>query len=581
MNIYSFNGLSIYLFISIMLANAYKSIAQDQSTNPRLIVVAVIDQMRADFLEEQRIGDNGVMEDGFAELYKHGLKELLDEGIVFKNAQYIHASTETGPGHATISTGLPPSAHGIISNDWFDTEQNQIINAVQDNWVKGVPYDSRYSKKSPINLTVPTIGDYLKLHSPKSKVISLAIKDRASILMGGQKSDYSIWFDRLTGKFVTSSYFINQLPSYFKKINGNGLNPAMSSSYINKTWDRINGNGISKQTYLDYSRNDEYMFESTGYPHTFKEKSFPHSLKYPYKASWSKDTYSLLSKSPFADELINDVAMEIIRNEKLGEDEHTDILWLGFSSPDLIGHLFGPWSQEILDEYLKLDIVIGKLIDFLDNEIGRDRYLLILTSDHGVPPIPEFSNRILQQNSKRLSKGKFEKSVREQLSIKYPLISMALRPSGSEIFGFSFDNTSLIQNKISKEEAEKAISEIILNYPGVEQTYSRVDLLKGRVIDKYTSYYTNNYFEGRSPDIFVRFKENYMLNSWPEGIGHGSVYQYDRHVPLLFFGHGLKPKEVKSFVTPMDIAHTISSILKLPQIPKTKASNSLISLIKN
>ena len=334
--------------------------AKDTPSVPRLIVVIVVDQMRYDYLTR------------FQDLYQGGFRTLLEKGAVFTEARYRHALTLTAPGHAAIMTGRHPATSGITSNNWFDPDINAKRTAVADPDYRSVGGPG--AAASPRSLLVDTFGDRLKQQNPASQVVGISIKDRSAILMAGRDADAAYWYSATGRCFVTSSYYMEQPPGWLTAFNHS--NPP--DRFEGKLWERLLDDPAM---YEKYSRADRFEHEFDG-----RRVVFPHVLN----GTESPTDISLdARRSPFGDQLLLEATLAAIEGHDLGSDEIPDLLAVSFSSPDYVGHFFGPFSQEVMDLHLRLDRVLGQLFTELDQRVGLDRTLIVLTSDHGAAPLVE------------------------------------------------------------------------------------------------------------------------------------------------------------------------------------------------
>jgi len=349
--------LSISSLIALCLCTQKTAGTEDQ--RPRLAVVIVVDQMRADYLTR------------FASLYTGGLARLARSGTVFTNAYHNHAATETAVGHATISTGCYPARHGIVGNSWYDQELRKPVTAVGDS---GCPVVGGSGKggASPHNLLRTTVGDWLKTFSPQSKVYSVALKDRSAILMGGRHPNGAYWYDRTTGDYVTSTYYEDTLSSTVRAFDDQRL----IDSFRTQGWRHL-----LPDTAYSLSHADSFVAESDGnhitFPHLFDSSVQP------------KEYYAAFYSTPFADQLTLKLAEKIANEFQLGRDSIPDLLWISCSAADAIGHIYGPDSQEAQDYYLRLDRYLDTFFTALDSAIGPDMYVVVLTADHGAMTMPE------------------------------------------------------------------------------------------------------------------------------------------------------------------------------------------------
>lgn len=569
----------------------------------KLILVISVDQMRdggQDYNQDKNWwGSLGYLE-RFSDLLRGGFKTLSDENKsrIYTNTFYRHSCTGTGPGHATIMTGMHPTKHGIVANEWYDRKLNGLVKAVEDPNVKpvgSIPGESA----SPHRLQENTLGDYLKAVSGDSKVVSIAIKDRAAILMGAKvkENGHSYWFDAVSGSFITSTYYRADLPQWLKTFNDKKLAKSYSQKYWKRSRIKVDKDGNKspdKELYEKYAREDDFNREY-GTPKTTPPSSvhrtFPHFLKFKIPRSPFENTYDAVIKSPFGDILTAEMVKAAVAGEKLGQkrsedNDITDILTVGFSALDLVGHLYGPRSQECMDVFLSLDDRLGDLLNWLTDKkggkINKDELLVVLTADHGVIEIPEYNLLKNGTDAHRIhiEEGSinFVKRVRDDL--KKNEYGDFLQPTKRgknffEAYGLYLDLDKIHKQgrKISDADrtaAEETLSEIVLKQKYVEAVYTRTELLGNRRDkDGFVAYYRNSYVDGRSPDVLVRFKENYYVGDYPTGTGHGTPYEYDRGVPMIFHGPStlVTPGKIKAEMGPDDIAPILAKMLGINAFP--------------
>src|SRR5262245_24237848 len=330
------------------------------SSTPRLILVIAVDQCRYDYLTR------------FEPLFEGGFRWLLKNGAVFTNANYRHSSTETGPGHSVLLTGRHGSHSGIVSNEWYDSYLKTYVNVVDDPLQKSVGGIGRGA--SPQNLIGITVGDQLKKDSPNAHVVSVSLKDRAAVLLGGRHPDAVYWFEPKTGNFVSSTYYMTYLPSWLEKWNS----LRFADRYAGKSWERLKPDLM---LYEKYAGPDAIEGEWDR-----KDTVFPHKLR---GTPPSEEYYQEFRRVPFADEMTLQVALEAFKAHELGADDATDILGVSFSATDIIGHTYGPDSQEIMDQILRLDQHLQVLLDAIDKRVDLANTIVVLSADHGVMPLVE------------------------------------------------------------------------------------------------------------------------------------------------------------------------------------------------
>ena len=333
------------LILAFSAACIFANSAHSQLNEPKLVVGIIVDQMSYEYLYRfyNHFGDGG-------------FKRMMQEGTHARNMHYNYVPTYTGPGHASVYTGTTPANHGIVGNDWYDYAKDKELNCVYDKDAKTVGSKSNRGEFSPNRLKVTTITDQLKLTKSGSKVVSVSIKNRGAILPGGHLSDGTYWYDDTNGTFVTSTFFKDKLPTWVEKFNKN----SRADEYASSVWN----------TYFDINTYKESIADDNPYEHllgTSKTPTFPYDLK---NISTKENRFSLMLSTPFGNSILNDFAIEALEKEQLGKDAITDFLAISFSSPDLIGHSFGPQSKEIQDTYIRLDRELERLFAALDKEVG-------------------------------------------------------------------------------------------------------------------------------------------------------------------------------------------------------------------
>lgn len=522
-------------FILLLSILSLLSISFAQTQRPKLVVGIVVDQMR------------------FTDIYRYydfyspdGFKKLMSEGSNFTFAHYNYELTSTGPGHASIYTGTTPFFHGIIGNDFYDKRNKRMLNCVQDDNSKGIGTENSNGKKSPVNLLSSTITDELKLFTnKKSKVFSVSIKDRGAILPAGHMADGAFWYDNKIGKFITSDYYMKQLPGWVKNYNDKNF----VDSFLSSDWNLL----LDKSNY-EINAPDESTYEKD----LFRENktSFPHS----FNNLTAQEKYNAFQFTPYANQAVMELAMEAVRNEELGADEITDFLAISFSTPDLIGHEIGNYSYELMDIYLRIDRNLSELLTFLDNEVGRGNYLLFLTSDHAGIETPAY----LKDNKMPVG-GIGTDRVRDSLK------AFAKRNFNSEDIIENFSNRQIFLNydfirkaNLNLSDVQNAFAQYLREtFYEIQSVFIR-DNLESHVASRTNNNtILNGWNPSRSGDIAFNLLPGYLNNFMEKGTTHGSGYSYDTHIPLLFYGWNIPAQTVNKPVYVVDIAATIASLLKI------------------
>ncbi len=532
------------MFIIILLSII--SFAKDIE-RPKLIVGIVIDQMRYNDLYR------------YYDLYSDGgFKKLINSGINFTNAHFNYIPTNTGPGHATIYTGTTPYYHGIINNDFYDRFSKKTINCVLDESVSSIGSNDDEGKRSPKQLWTTTITDALKLFTNnQSKVISVSIKDRGAILPAGHTADGVYWYNFKTGDFITSTYYRKDLPEWLKKFNESRLVDKLS----NQTW-----NLLLDHKFYEINSPDEVDYENDFFNEG--KTSFPHSLKNVKP----EEKFYKFAFTPFANELLTELAKTAIDNENLGKNRVPDFLAISYSSTDLIGHTWGNYSFELMDTYLRLDLEIAKLITFLENKIGKNNFLVFLTSDHAAIETPGYllKNRIPtgELNSKVVAD-----SLMNFTKKKYNSDKIIEHFSSGNIF---LNYNYLRENNINRVQVELEISQFLREmFPEIQIINTRTELEKQVASRENPNFILNGWHPSKSADIIYTLRPGYLYRFLQKGTTHGSPYTYDTHIPLLFYGWNIEPKTINEKVFIVDIAPTIATLLKISE-PFSSIGKSLI-----
>ena len=504
---------------------------------PKLVVSIVVDQMRFDNLDK------------YKESYSNnGFNRLIREGFNLKNNHFNYVPTVTGPGHSSISTGSTPKTHGIVGNNWFNKKTQKDVYCTTDLNYENLGGNAYSAKMSPNNLLVNTLGDLNRIENDmNSKTISIAIKDRGSILMGGRKANAAYWFyGKDKGEWVSSKYYMEELPEWVDNFN----NSDIVSTYI-REWNTLYDINSYKE-----SRSDDNNFEKSfkGHPSV----TFPYDLN---KLKHLNDGYDMLKETPFGNNLTTDFAIKAISNEKLGKDQFTDVLTISYSSTDYIGHNFGVDAKETQDAYLRLDLEIERLLYFLDSYVGENEYTLFLTADHGAAKIPAYLNSI-GIKSQNIEEGTVKNILKDVLFKSYGSNQLISKVMNSQIYL----NDEIINSlNLSFNSIEKTIINTLNQLEYIDKVYTSEDIINGNFDSGYDLLIQNGYNVLRSGDIIFKLKEN-VISYGNKGTTHGSGYTYDTHVPLIFFGKKIVQGEsnVKTKIT--DIAPTIAKLLGLKQM---------------
>jgi predicted AlkP superfamily pyrophosphatase or phosphodiesterase len=546
--------LSILAALLLMMSH----FAQAQLTNERakLVVGVVVDQMRYDYLFRY-----------YNKYGNGGFKRFLNQGFVCRNAHYNYVPTETAPGHASVYTGTTPAFHAIVGNEWY--EQGKRRYCVEDSTVQSVGSESPNGARSPRNMQVTTLSDQLKLaNNHLSKVYAISIKDRGSVLPGGHISNGSFWYDNLTGKFITSTFYMKALPKWMEKFN----EQKHPEKYLRQKWETL----LPLKDYTESQADDNHYEQKL----PGKDKAiFPYNLKEMSEAisqrQLKSSPFELLPYTPFANTYVKDGAKVIITEERLGRGDFTDFLAVSFSSTDIIGHAFGVHSVEIEDTYLRLDKDLEDLFAHLDREVGDGNYMIFLTADHAAVHTPKYMMD-LKIPAGYADVKKHTENLKKHLNTLYGEGEWVEYGMDKEIYL----NRKLIQEKkINLAEIQDHTAKFMRNCEGIFETVTASDLEKHEYTQGIKSMVQKAYFHKRSPDVTLIYNSGWLDASWLKGgTSHGTPYHYDTHVPMLFYGWKIpKGKNTARKVQITDLVTTVALLLNL-QLPDGMGGEPILEI---
>ncbi len=528
-----------FFFLSLF---SISIVAQVQTTQkktilpkPKLVVGIVVDQMRFDYIFRywDKFGNDG-------------FKRLVNEGYFFKNTNFNFVPTYTAPGHAAIYTGTTPAVNGIIANEWYDKKTGENKYCVTDNKVSGVGTSASEGKRSPANMLTTSICDELRLSSNmKSKVIGIALKDRSAILPSGHTANAAYWYDGSVGSFISSTYYMNELPAWVIDFNKKEL----AKKYLSQPWNTL----LPIEQYSE-SLPDDNKYETLAKGET--KPVFPHNLP---ELMNKNGGLNLIRNTPFGNSLTKDFAIETIIHENLGKSDATDFLAISFSSPDYIGHSYGPNSVEQEDDYLRLDKDLAELLKFIDTHIGINNALIFLTADHAAPEVPAYLSD-LKIPSGYVNEKKMIDSLKKYF-IKNYSDSLILSYSNQQLFL----NHQVIESKnLSLPLLLDHIDSYLQTIPEVSEVLTSQVLNNTQFTEGIRYLMQKGFNTKRSGDVFVNYLPGYINHPAATGTTHGSPYSYDTHVPLLFCGWGVKHGSSVNQIYITDIAPTLSMMLNIP-----------------
>jgi hypothetical protein len=522
-----------------------------EDARPRLAVVVVVDQMRADYVER------------WSTLFgEGGFRRLQTEGAWFQDCHYPYASTMTAPGHASIVTGCSPDKHGIVMNDWIDRatgakvyctgsdRHSRVPPARADERAGAVNGQPGVGAMSPERLLSPTLGEALKdATGGKARVVSLSYKDRSAILLGGKRADACYWFDTGSGTVITSSYYRDRLHGWAEAFN----RESGADRWFGKNWDRFR----AELDYTAYSGPDDVDGEGTGIG---QGRTFPHAMT-GGATTIGKRYFEAVYSSPFGNELLLDLTLKAIDAERLGAGEVPDLLCVSFSSSDIVGHIWGPDSQEVLDVTLRMDDVLRRLLNHLDAKVGKGRYVIALTADHGVCPLPEVS-LAQKKDAGRLSPSLLAGKAEEFLRATFDKDGEKGRWVVGSADPWVYLNRMIQNRGLRPAEVEDALVGWLKKQKGVLTAYGRTQLLGGLdTNDRIGQQVRKSFRADRCGDVVVVTQPLYLMIPFLTGTSHGTPHPYDTHVPLLVYGPSIQSGIRKDLVTPQAVAAILAHSL--------------------
>ena len=506
---------------------------------PALVIGIVVEQLRFDQVERFR-----------DKLSENGLKKMINEGTFFRNASFDYMLTQSAPGFSTISTGTEPSYHGITSDSWYLPLKNEFIYCTKDVSVNPVGGSYESGLHSPVNLNASTFADELKIATGRrSKVYAVGVKEYSAIFSAGHAADGVFWYDNTSGTWMSSTYYMEALPSWVNDFNAMNY----SETYLNTTWNLLR-QASDYTTCLPDSNKFETGFNGLNYfPYDINKMSKPEGRK-------SARNFAFLKETPFSDAFTTDFAIRLIENEGLGKDDITDFLSICYSSTDYIGHRFGPSSVETGDAILRLDKDIETLLTYLNNTLGKRNILIYFTSAHGVSEIPSV------MEDTRIPAGYFRQNQALQLLRSY---LNAVYGEGDWVKGFSerqiFLNRTLIEDaRIALEEIQKKTARFLIQFTGVASAYPYYAFEANDFGNGHLRRIVNNFSPQRSGDVIVTLNPGWIDREGDQLTNHNSPYEYDSHVPLIWYGWTVNRSTVMRKVNMTDVAATLSSLCRVP-----------------
>jgi len=517
-------------YLSLAIWFLAVSLSAHAQGRPKLIVVVVVDQMRADYLERFAAFENG------------GLHFFATQGANFLNANYDHLPTETCLGHSIVLSGRNPAHTGIVANDWYDRDHHKMTYCVEDT---DSPLEGGAGPGiSPKNFIGENFSDWLQTSYAGARVFSISLKDRAAVTLGGHHPRGAFWFAHDTGNFMTSRYYGAQLPPWADEFNRKRI----IDTYAGKQWTQV----------LDPDSPAYHRHEVVG--------QFPH----PMPAKTGRELNEAVYSSPFGDELLETFTEAAVTANHLGQNSSSapDLLAISFSSNDAVGHEFGPDSPEIADEQIRLDRTIGKLVELLSSRVGSENILWALSADHGAEPTPEAERELDHNNTaRRLPFADAQRSIETQLSSIFKITGPMHWFAGQTDSMLYFDDAALAAHNISVSAASKAMAEQVRDVPGIDSFYdtSHLDSVEGWI----GTFLRNSAFPGRSGDVYYLTSQWTLFSIKPSGTSHGYPWPYDTHVPVVIAGWRVGAQRIANDIHVVDLAPTLAALTDV-QLPSSE-----------
>ncbi|MBN1950557.1 MAG: alkaline phosphatase family protein [Bacteroidales bacterium] len=542
-------------FLTVFLFSGKKSYSQDAaripSEKPRLILQIQISQFRYDFIPRY-----------WDKLSDYGFKRLINRGSYCENTSYNYLFSDIGVGSATVATGTNPSQHGIVASSWYNNLYDQVIDYIYDEKSETIGGGYEAGRYSPVNMMTTTFADEIKLSNNfKSKVIGVCMHPAPAIFSTGPTADAAYWFDDSEGTFVSSSFYMDSLPSWVETFNAKKF----ADIYMDNDWNTLRPMQDYSASLLD---NNEYE------PGLFGQHVFPYNIKDLSKKFKRREKYEVLRYTPFGINLAKDFAISAIVNENLGTDEYTDVLTLSFTETEYIANLFGPLSVEMEDAVLRLDKELAHLLDFIEKQIGKENILVILTAEHGVSHLPEYleDHKVPSGYFNAASSISLLKSYMNNIYGKGDWIKQY---HGQQIY---LNRTLVEDAKLNLSDVQTNVANLMLQFSGVSNTMTASTLQSTNFTNGIFSTMQNGYSQKRSGDVLLHFTTGWAEKPMSDR-GFASPYGHDRRVPLIWYGWKIGRNSIKRPVDLTDIAPTISTLLEI-SYPNSATGKPILEIIE-
>jgi len=535
-------------FLSTRAQTKAVKIMQNNVDRPKLVVGIVVDQMRWDFLYKYytRYASNG------------GFKRMMQQGFSFDNTIIPYMPTVTGCGHASVYTGSVPAINGIVGNNWPEGEG--MVYCSEDKTVKGVGTTTASGQMSPRKMLTTSVCDELKLATNfRSKIVGIALKDRGSILPAGHSADAAYWYEPKAGNWISSTHYMDTLPKWVNDFNA----VKWQNNFYKKGWNTM-------YDIQSYSQSSKDVQDYEAKPLGKDQLGFPYDLR-----RFEDNNYDAIIKTPFGNSFTLAFAKAAIEQDNLGKDSVTDFLAISFSSPDYIGHSFGPNSIEIEDTYLRLDQELGAFFDYLDAAVGKGAYLSFLTADHGVAHVPAF---MLQHKIPAgiIDDNQLSDSLNMYLKKKFNAEKMVQFIHNYQLY---LNQKVLDSMQLSKDDIKVICIDFLRNQKGIDRVFDLEEMMEIPLPASVREQIVNGYHPKRSGDIQIILNPGW-IDGGKAGTTHGLWNPYDSHIPLLWYGWHIPKGSTSEEVYMTDIAATVSALLHI-QMPNGSVGKSLVPFMKS
>jgi predicted AlkP superfamily pyrophosphatase or phosphodiesterase len=524
----------------------YHAQAQTKPAKPKLVVGIVVDQMRWDFLYRYQ--------DRYT---SNGFKRLLRDGFSCENTFIPFTPTYTAPGHSGVYTGSVPGLHGIVGNNWYSRQLGRNVYCTEDSTVQTVGSSSTAGKQSPRNMWASTITDELRLSNNfRGKTIGIALKDRGAILPAGHTANAAYWFDNANGSFISSTYYMKELPQWVQQFNARKL----PDQYLKQNWETL----FPIETYVQSTADSKpYEGKLQG-----EDNTFDHTTE-----ALTNNKYEVFRHTPYGNTYTFEMAKAAIEGEQMGGGKFTDFLAVSFSSPDYIGHTFGPNSIEIEDTYLRLDRELASFLQYLDSKMGKGNYLVFLTADHGVAHVPGFA----REHGLPAGEGNdaaLRKELNEALQQEFGAANLILSVINYQAF---LDNEVMAKSNLDRQTVKQSLIRALVKIPYISRAFDLENIPAAALPEKLRIMVSNGYNQKLSGDVQFLFKPQWF-DGWGTGTTHGVWNPYDAHIPLVWFGWNIKPGQLNRETYMTDIAPTLAALLQV-QMPNANVGNVITEVV--